>query len=621
MSILRCVLAALRAQAQGCPDDCGAAGHARFRSEGRNAMSARIQIVPVETDVLVIGGGLAGCMAAIKAAEKSVKVIIADKANTEASGCAGTGIDHSWAYVPPVHGPLGYTFEDLIQDHMQGPSGGFVRKDLLNLVAGNNYARMLDIEKFGIKMRYADSALPGGWRLVPQFHSVPTSINFDGRYIKLRLTREARKRGVEIYNRVMITDLLSSGGEIAGAVGVGVRDGNLYLFRAKAVVLSTGRSNRMTRSASGPRHNLRVPAENTGDGKAMALRAGVGVINMELLTGLWFNIGGNEINLGSPRNTTYPAGSITGSRGEVFVPRTRFFDWSVLGREKIEAAEVRRRWLESRANTHRDYFALRKQGKGPFFLDLTGGTEEEIRYIEWSISHEAKGCWWLKYLSDQEGFDFRKDKLEYLPNTRELSIAQAGGVVVDDDLETDVKGLYAAGDEVGGLPFSSSPGAFSMGWHAGDMAAQRAGKQNFLADMASEPLEALKQLCASMLDRKTGYHWTQLELAVQDVVDYYCGDERSESYLERGLQRLDQLRRETPLKAENAHELGRCLEVRSIIENAEMVLRASMERKESRSQPSRFFRSDYPEQDDRNYFCFLSQKLVDGEVRFSKIPL
>ena len=584
-------------------------------------MSEQIQVVSIETDVLVIGGGLAGCMAAIKAVEHGVKVVIAEKANTENSGCAGTGIDHSWAYVPPVHEPLGYTFDDLMQDHIQGSSGGLVRKDLLRLVAGNNYSRMLDIEKFGVKMRYADSPLPGNLRIVPQFHSVPTSINFDGRYIKLRLTRQAKKRGVDIYNRVMVTELLTYDGEIAGALGVGIRDGNIYLFRANAIVLSTGRSNRMTRSASGPRHNLRVPAEDTGDGKAMALRAGVGVINMELLTGLWFNIGGNEINLGSPRNTTQPAGSITGVKGEVFVPRTRFYDWSRLGKEKINAADVRRQWIESRTGAFRDYFALRRQGKGPFFLDLTGGTEEEIQYAEWSISHEAKGYWWLDYLANQENFDFRTDKLEYLPNTRELSIAQAGGVVVDRNLETAVKGLYAAGDEVGGLPFSSSPGAFSMGWHSGDLAAQRAGRQNALPPVKEEPVAALKQLCLSMIDRKVGFHWTQLELAVQNIVDYYCGDERSENYLKRGLERLAQLRSETPLKAENPHELGRCLEVRSIIENAEMVMRASLERKESRKQPSRFTRADYPEQDDANYLCFLCQQKIDGEVKFSKIAV
>ena len=581
-------------------------------------MNSNLQVIPIETDVLVIGGGLAGCMAAIKASEHGVEVVIAEKANTENSGCAGTGIDHSWAYIPPVHELMGYSLEDMLEDHIQGASGGFVNRELLYLAVSRNYDRMLDLEKFGINIRYPDSNLPGKFRVVTQFHSVPTSFNFDGRYLKLQMTREAKRRGVKIFNRVMITDLLSSDGEVAGAVGLGVRDGNIYCFRAKAVVLSTGRSNRMTRSMSGPRHNLRVPAEDTGDGKAMALRAGVSVINMELLTGLWFNIGGNEINLGSPRNTTQPAGSITGPNGEVFVGRTQFYDWRMLGKEKIEAAAIRRQWLQLRSAPP-DYYALRRQGQGPFFLDLTSGTEEEIKYIEWSIGNEGKGYWWLDYIKQEEGFDFRKDKLEYLPNTRELSIAQAAGVVVDKNLETELKGLFAAGDEVGGLPFSSSPGAFSMGWHVGDLAALRARKQNSLPELGGEAVDSLNHVCARMLEEKNGFHWTELELAVQQVVDYYCGDERSENYLVRGLKRLDRLRAETPLMAANPHELGRCLEVRSIIENAEMVMRASMERKESRVQPSRFTRPDYPERDDANFFCFLSQKRVRGEVKFSKI--
>jgi succinate dehydrogenase/fumarate reductase flavoprotein subunit len=583
-------------------------------------MTNQIQVIPVETDVLIIGGGLAGCMAAIKAAEHGTRVAIAEKANTENSGCAGTGIDHSWAYIPPVHGPLGYTLNDMMEDHIGGVCSGMVNQDLLYMAVSQNYDRMLDLERFGINIRYEDSSLPGKFRVVTQFHSIPTSFNFDGRNLKLQLTREAKRRGVEIYNRVMMTDLLSRDGEVAGAVGIGVRDGNIYSFKAKSVVLSTGRSTRMTRSASGPRHNLRVPAEDTGDGKAMALRAGVGVINMELLTGLWFNIGGNEINLGSPRNTTQPAGSITGPNGEVFVPRTQFYDWSNLGKEKIDAAAVRRQWLQTRQPPP-DYFALRKQGKGPFFLDLTSGTEEEIEYIKWSIRNEGKGYFWLDYVTREEDFDFRRDKLEYLPNTRELSIAQAGGLVVDNNLETELRGLFAAGDEVGGVPFSSSPGAFTMGWHAGDRSALRAQGKSSQPETDGKEVELLKSLCSEILGRKHGIHWTDLELAVQQIMDYYCSDERSESYLKRGLERLDQLRAETSLKADNAHELGRCLEVRSIIENAEMVMRASVERRESRRQPTRFTRVEYPERDDINFLCFLSQKLVNGKIAFSKIPL
>ena len=160
-----------------------------------------------------------------------------------------------------------------------------------------------------------------------------------------------------------------------------------------------------------------------------------------------------------------------------------------------------------------------------------------------------------------------------------------------------------------------------MGWRAGELAAQRAKQKKHYLPVKNEPVESLKNRCAEILNRKIGSHWTELELAVQDIVDYYCGDERSENYLKRGLERLAQLKAETPLKAENAHELGRCLEVGSIVDNAEMVMRASLERKETRRFPSRFLRADYPEQDDANFLCFLSQTLTDGKVKFTKITV
>jgi succinate dehydrogenase/fumarate reductase flavoprotein subunit len=124
-------------------------------------MKAQIQVIPIEADVLVVGGGLAGCMAAIKAAEHGITVVLADKANTENSGCAGTGIDHSWAYIPPVHGPLGYTMDDMMEDHIQAVCSGMVDQDLLYMAVSQNYDRMLDLEKFGINIRYDDSTLPG----------------------------------------------------------------------------------------------------------------------------------------------------------------------------------------------------------------------------------------------------------------------------------------------------------------------------------------------------------------------------------------------------------------------------------------------------------------------------
>lgn len=601
-------------------------------------MAWRVEVVPIETDVLVIGGGIAGCMAAIKAREHGVDVVLVEKANTEHSGSAGAGIDHFWAYIPPVHEAMGWSLDDLLEDHTQGYACGMVDKELLYLVASRTYERALDLERFGLRFRFPDSSLPGGFRVVYQYHSVPSSFNFEGRDLKLKLSREANRRRVRVLNRVMVTDLLCTDGEVAGALGVGVRDARLYLLRSKAVVVSTGRSNRWTRSPTGIRHNLRNPAEDTGDGKAMALRAGAGVINMEFASPApAFAVAGIEINFGAPRSTVQPAGAITDPGGEVFVPRTHSYPWERLGERPVDATALRRDWMAgvaadepsglysrespARPRDRMDFWGLRARGEGPFFLDLTGGTNEEIDYIEWSISHEGKGFHWLHHAKADHHIDFRRDRLETVPQARELGQLAAAGVVVDTSLETAVKGLFAAGDDVGGLPGSASPGAATMGWHAGGMAAARARRQPALAPVDGEQVDALSSRCAAAMNAPRGFHWSELELAVQNAVDYYCGDARSAPWLEQGLARLEELGESTPLKAENPHELGRCLEVRSIAENAAMIMRASLARRESRRYPARFARADYPDQDDTHFRCFLSQTATGDGCSFTPIPL
>ena len=328
-------------------------------------MAAKIEIIPIETDVLIIGGGLAGCMAAIKAAEAGVSVTIAEKADTRSSGCAGTGIDHIWGYIPPVHEKMGYTIEDIMESHTKGIASGFIDRELLYLIVRESYNRILDLERFGLNFRFDDSMAPGKFRVVTQFHSAPTTLNFDGRDLKLNLTREARKRGVRIINRVTMVDLLtSSDGHISGALGVGTRDGKIYAFKTKAVVTSTGRVNRLTRSLTGVWGNTRVPINETGDGRAMAFRAGLPIINMEFLSNAMYSIGNFELNLGSPGNTVQPAASVVDGKGEILVPRTQFYDWDNPGKKREVTAGHGKR---------PDYFALQDQGKGPFYRISPGG--------------------------------------------------------------------------------------------------------------------------------------------------------------------------------------------------------------------------------------------------------
>jgi succinate dehydrogenase/fumarate reductase flavoprotein subunit len=261
-----------------------------------------------------------------------------------------------------------------------------------------------------------------------------------------------------------------------------------------------------------------------------------------------------------------------------------------------------------------------RKGGGPFYLDLTGGTDEEIRYIEWSIGNEGKGSLFLDYLA-REGFDFRRDKLEWLPNSREMAGTAASGLVVDNNLETEVKGLFCAGDDVGGVPWAGAPGAFTMGWRSGENSAKFAAAQKAFPPTPHAPEESLREDCSAMLQNTAGMNWREVELAVQNVVDYYAGQVRSAATLQRGIERLRDIRKNASFRADNPHELMRCLEVRSLMDNADMVMAASLERQESRRAPFGFVRADFPDQNDKDWLAFLALRRAEGGFEFSRIPI
>jgi succinate dehydrogenase/fumarate reductase flavoprotein subunit len=585
-------------------------------------MNENFEVVTVETDVLIIGGGLAGCMAAIKAREHGVRVTIAEKSNTICSGQAGSGIDHMWAYVPDIHGKMGWTIEDLVEDHVDSIGHGFAQRGLLHLIARQSYDRLLDLERFGLTIRYKDSSLPGGLRLVHQFHSVPTALNVDGRPLKAILTREVKQRGVMVVNRVTMTDLLTCDGSIAGALGVGTRDGRIYVFKAKGVVICTGgKTGRLCREPTGIDFNLHLPPTLAGDGKAMAIKAGLPVMNMEFISPRRAAIAYYDISGGAPRNTWQPAGSIVDSRGRTIVPPTHFYEWGDLKQGyRLNAAESRRQWIADRTDLSVSMQALKtKPCDGPYYLDCTAATDEEIRYVEWALSNEGKCNHFLNHLKE-ERVDLRRDKLEFGFQGREVGNLSCAGLVVDGDLQTEIEGLFAAGDEVGGTPFTASTGAFAMGWHSGEMAAKHALKENIFRPVDDSKVESLKRICMDMTSVGRGSPWKEVEYALQNVMDIYCGEVRTETMLRRGIERLAGIQ-SVPLKAENLHELGRCLEVGFLITNAELVMRASIERQESRKYPAGFQRADYPEQDDEHWRVFLALRRERDGYAASKLPI
>jgi succinate dehydrogenase/fumarate reductase flavoprotein subunit len=162
-----------------------------------------------------------------------------------------------------------------------------------------------------------------------------------------------------------------------------------------------------------------------------------------------------------------------------------------------------------------------------------------------------------------------------------------------------------------------------MGWRAGEKAALAAKKQSAFLSAGREKIEPLKKFCSDAASSKEGLYWREVEMAIQNIMDYYSCDVRSEPMLSRGLERLSEIRRNLSFRAENPHELMRCLEVRSVLDNSEMILAASRERKESRSgtRGLGFIRAEYPEQDDKNWLAFLALRLKGKGFEFSKIPI
>lgn len=568
-----------------------------------------IKIVEHSCDVLVAGGGLAGCMAAIRAGELNNKVILADKGHPSRSGCAATGVDHIFAYFPEVQKAEGVSLEDLVNDHVNNLGSGLANRDVAHYICETALDRILDLESYGVKIRYEDSTLPGKFRLQYQLHSCRNTLHFDGRDVKKFMSKAVEKRGVKIADRIMVTDLLVEDGQIAGAVGYGTRDGCLHLIRAKAVVMSTGRPHRLYKTPEGEIFATRMPPAMTGDGKAAMFRAGTEIINMEFSSpGMYaarhFVRGG-----GMPGGSYQPSGVGVNAAGEIY--QYRLHDMEKFGIEKYVGFKTRLLMKNKDGGSAESYMA---SGQGPVYADMSWGSDADQEYTRWGISNEGGG-WALNHIMKVYGMDYRTHKIEMGRSEPEHSGLSSCGPIVDRDCQTSIPGLYAAGDEAGGCSWTAVPGALTMGYLAAENAV------NFASKLGSVPQgkghEKVEEFCNQILERKEGDPWEHAQRFIQNTMSYYNVDIKSESMSRRALEYFDYLKKNMKMVAENPHEMTHCLEVRNIIENAEMILRGTIERKESRY--ALFRRVDYPERNDESFFCFLGQRLLGDEVVFRKI--
>jgi L-aspartate oxidase len=373
------------------------------------------------------------------------------------------------------------------------------------------------------------------------------------------------------------------------------------LIQAKAVVMATGRPARLYRSPGGYVFATRMPPALTGDGKAAMFRVGVELINMEFLSipGRWssrnFIRGG-----GLPGGSYQPPGMGINALGEVIQPR-----YHDLGRLRVYGAAAN--------SPGKSFQSELEAGRGPIYADMSWGSEADQQYMLWAVENEGLGPGFL-HVMKRYGLDFRKHKIEIWPIEPEHSAAAACGPIVDEHCQTTLPGLFAAGDEVGGIPGSVAPGAFTMGHLAAEAAVDHARRLKNVPHVRGG--ELVQEFCNEILNRAEGDPWEDVQQMIQNIMSDYNVEIRSRTMAQRGLECLEYLKNTMRLVARNPHEMTHSLEMRNLIECGQIILRSTIERKESRGNLIK--RKDYPGQDDANWRCFLGQRLVNGRVVFRK---
>jgi succinate dehydrogenase/fumarate reductase flavoprotein subunit len=613
----------------------------------------------VGSDVLVLGGGIAGCWTAISAARKGARVVLVEKGATASSGAGGSGVDH-WHCV--VTNPACTISPAEFTQALMDSRGGWRNAIPLYIASMESYDCLLEIEQMGLKIRDSDNAFRGA-----EFRDEATKLLFAydytakycarvwGSYVKEAIYKECRRLGVTIYDHVFVSSLLNAGGKqgarVVGATGVNARTGEFYIFKAKASVLCMYFPQRewiFSTELRGLTYSHRTP-NLTGDGHAMAWKAGALMAGVEASgPGGSGPYGYPQYGYGNANNTWYACTMVDANGQEIpWVDRDGHILKTVSDRYRPAPGQ---RFFLSGGGEGSDYRyrgprmlpvrGMAEFGGGgapsekpidaelPLYADLPSMPEHERRAIfGLMIAQEGKTLIPIYRTYTQAGFDPDQDLLQGYggggpPKWRQYSgggVLSGGGPVVDWNLMTSLEGLFCAGGQI-----------FFNGDHAYAAATGRyAGRRAVLyAGGAANPavdryqVEAEKTRVYAPVRRKNGMEWKELNAGACKVMQDYCGEVKSERLLKLGLKWFEEIEAGEAAStfARNPHELVRVLEVRTIITNGQMIMEGCRARKAGNPALG-FIRSDYPVINDPDWQKWVTIKLDGGDVKTGELTL
>ena len=538
----------------------------------------------ISTDVLIIGGGTAGCYAALTISENSdKKVLICEKAHIKRSGCLAAGVNALNAYIVEGRKPQDYV------DYAKKDADGIVREDLL-LTMSEKLNKVTDrLEKLGLVILKDENG-----KYVTRGNR---NLKINGENIKPILADAVEKaKNVTVLNRVNIFDYSVKDNKINGAFGFGIESGIFYTIEAKAVIIATGGAAGLYKpnNPGFSRHKMWYPPFNTGAGYAMGIRAGAEMTTFEM----------RFIALRC-KDTIAPTGTL--AQG--------------VGAKQINSLGEVYETKYGLTTSERVYGTVNENqgGRGPCYLRTEGITAEQDEsllkaYLNMAPSQSIK---WI-----ESGRNPSRQNVE-IEGTEPYIVGghTASGYWGDTDRATTIEGLFAGGDVAGGCPQKYVTGALAEGEIAGLSAVKYIDRKESFEKISDEDTNYhLRETEKYLTDRHSLYTTEQLEEAMQTVMDSYAGGIKTnyrfnEKQLDIADCKIRQLETLTDdLYAEDFQELMYICELKERLTVCKSVIAHLRARKETRWH-SFAENLDYPEKDDRNFKKYVNSRLENGEIK------
>ena len=538
----------------------------------------------ISTDVLIIGGGTAGCYAALTISENSEKkVLICEKAHIKRSGCLAAGVNALNAYIVEGRKPQDYV------DYAKKDADGIVREDLL-LTMSEKLNEVTDrLEKLGLVILKDENG-----KYVTRGNR---NLKINGENIKPILADAVEKaKNVTVLNRVNIFDYSVKDNKINGAFGFGIESGIFYTIEAKAVIIATGGAAGLYKpnNPGFSRHKMWYPPFNTGAGYAMGIRAGAEMTTFEM----------RFIALRC-KDTIAPTGTL--AQG--------------VGAKQINSLGEVYETKYGLTTSERVYGTVNEnqEGRGPCYLRTEGISAEQDEsllkaYLNMAPSQTIK---WI-----ESGRNPSRQNVE-VEGTEPYIVGghTASGYWVDTDRATTIEGLFAGGDVAGGCPQKYVTGALAEGEIAGLSAVKYIDSKESFEKISNEDTNYhLIETEKYLTDRHSLYTTEQLEEAMQTVMDSYAGGIKTnyrfnEKQLDIADCKIRQLETLTDdLYAEDFQELMYICELKERLTVCKSVIAHLRARKETRWH-SFAENLDYPEKDDRNFNKYVNSRLENGEIK------